>query len=755
MNTHLENRAWAFEALDELETFLGDEDFERDPEEERATLQRKRKELKEGKYRVVFVGTFNVGKSTLINAFLGDDYLPTVLEECTTKIIHVMRAEELRTVINLTENVSGEEVQALEELLRAYDTKAKVELHDEQQEIAISYAYASASSVRQTLDALTTMRADEDYPKMRTLRSKFEELFVYVPTDTLEEDIALVDSPGAHSIDETNQHIAQEIIPHSHLVVCMLDSQNAGNEQNRKFIENVVGQRRRKMFFLINKADQLNENEIDVTARRGPARDLVRCLQDVVANPELFFVSSLYGLLSARLTKKKLTLADIDGDNKIRIPYEVRRALDDAEEPETEAAKYLYEKSYLDNFRTRLFDYLYTENREGAIVQSICCFLDSLAWKFARPLEVKLDMVRHIPRLDEIARERDELSQRLDKLTKTAEAVTNDYKLASAGGEQHGRKFPGYEGLVDSHLNHASVERLFLAPLREWILKDENWQSAEKSGFKQLTRSLEKRLEAYLGQIQSDINTQVRGVENRTLESAAEVAPEMEPIEQPVVACSCGEVGEVSMGLGGSYFGFAVVGAVAGAGVLAGAAALFFANAGTREMALSLVERLPDLGGALGEPTVRSFAALGGIGGAVLGSVFGVIVRLGTAGGARRSKMIQGFSERVSQRLLTGYKDGVGKQIASVREQLIDSLAERREGFGAAVGKEMDAVLTDVNGHIHALKLEEERLKEEQAATISRLEPKIGQLKGLAETARQIANVDRPSQKNKSEETLG
>jgi len=50
----------------------------------------------EGRYQVIFVGPYNVGKSALVNAFLTEEYLPTVLEECTTQVTHVRRSEGYR-----------------------------------------------------------------------------------------------------------------------------------------------------------------------------------------------------------------------------------------------------------------------------------------------------------------------------------------------------------------------------------------------------------------------------------------------------------------------------------------------------------------------------------------------------------------------------------------------------------------------------------------------------------------------------------
>jgi hypothetical protein len=579
---------------------------------------------------------------------------------------------------------------------------------------------------------------------MHTLREKFDEVTVYLPAEGLEEDISLVDSPGTHSINEVHSRIAEDIIPHSHLVVCMLDSQNAGNEQNREFIERVVQQCRRKMFFVINKCDQLNDDEIDESGRRGPAKDLARCLEEVVSNPEVFFTSSLYGLASARLKNGHLTLSDVDADNKIRIPFAERRTLESQPNPTQAAAAYLYERSRIERFKQRLFEYLYLENREGAIVESVCCFVDALAWKFARPLEVKLEMARHVPRLDDIAQEREKASKELERRNRAAEEVMNGYRLASAGGEFGGQRYPGYEGLVNSHLNRESVEKLFFLPLREWILKDDNFASGERSGFKALTKSLEQRLDAYLGKIQSDINNQIGGVEDRALRATGEVAPEMDLTRQEPITAQRGEIGEINFGIGASYVAFLLEGALAGAVVLGGAGYLAM---GAPDLAIELegyLGRMPDLSPLLGEPfvaTQNSVAVLGALAGAVLGGLTGVLLRSITAASARRKMLTQRFCDRVDQLLLRGYRDGVGKQVPSVREGLLESVATRRTNFGDAIRKVLDGVVREVTDKLGGLRHEEEELRRHQAETIERLEPKVAHLRSMAQQAKEIAST--------------
>ena len=73
---HEENRHWIIGAIDDLERFITtDADFRGNKAHELKAIAIQRRFVEDGRYRVVFLGTFNVGKSTGINSFLGGGYL--------------------------------------------------------------------------------------------------------------------------------------------------------------------------------------------------------------------------------------------------------------------------------------------------------------------------------------------------------------------------------------------------------------------------------------------------------------------------------------------------------------------------------------------------------------------------------------------------------------------------------------------------------------------------------------------------------
>ena len=715
---HIAHRAWAFEALDTLESFLSDPDFAGDNEEEARVIGRKRRELKDGKYRVVILGEFNVGKSALVNAFLGDEYLPMVLEECTTKITHIVKSEDMKAVLNLSSPLSDAELETLGRLVAAFGVHADVLASEDMNQVIIVFPENQAADLLRTLRPLVTVMADEEFPQLRSLRGKFDEIYIHLPTDLLADDVALVDSPGVHSISETNTKIAEEIIPNSHLVICLLDSQNPGTEHNRDFIEKVVKHRHRKVLFVINKADQLNADEMDTKGRRGPAKDLYRSLRGVVESPEIFFVSALYALVSSQLSRGLVSLEELDANNKIKIPWSLQRELMHSEDVEAAVAAHLAEQSNVLPLRDRLLRYLYTENREGAVLESICRFVDDKAWGYARPLEVQLDMARNVPRLVELTGQREALSAEMDDCARRAETVAAQLREMCAGGVVGDREYPGYERLLADRISAEAVQRCVLEPARAWLNDSHNYRAARQGGFAPLAEKIEQLANTFLQDVCDTLNAEIDMVENATLAGMGTLAladgQPLGPLPVPRV-----RIEDLRAGLAASYFGFALVGAIlcaaGGAGIVAS--------------------------GVLGElPNADQVLQLGAVAGGATGLLAGLVLRSATAKPVLRKKVLAAANLQVVRALLGSGKNAAG----SLKERLRADLAERCAAFSGRVTTAFEEASQDMQARLAAIQEEEDELRRQQEEIIARLEPKLAHLADLGRKALETAEANAP-----------
>lgn len=142
---HKQNRVWAIDALDTLNRFVSDGDIDAPAEIEVTEIESNRRNLLEGKYRALILGAFNVGKSTLVNAYLGEEYLPTILEECTAKLTHVVRGESMKTVLKMNAAATEEELNALRDVHRSLNIFADIS-QDIARKNALSFVYQVSPS---------------------------------------------------------------------------------------------------------------------------------------------------------------------------------------------------------------------------------------------------------------------------------------------------------------------------------------------------------------------------------------------------------------------------------------------------------------------------------------------------------------------------------------------------------------------------------------------------------------------------------
>src|SRR6202012_3917231 len=201
------------------------------------------KKLEEDRFHLVVVGEFNHGKSSFVNALLGESVLPVGVTP-TTAAIHQLKYSEVpeATVVYQSgkrESMSFEETR--------------------------KFAVGAGSSVD-----------DVDY------------LEVGYPAALLKERILLVDTPGVNDLSLQRADITYSYIPRSDAVLFLLDAGQPLKESERVFLqEKLLGQSRDKIVFVVTKRDIWDE------AEQKEALTYVRTeLGKLVKRPVLFAVSA-------------------------------------------------------------------------------------------------------------------------------------------------------------------------------------------------------------------------------------------------------------------------------------------------------------------------------------------------------------------------------------------------------------------------------------------------------------------------------
>lgn len=173
--------------------------------------------LREGRFYVVCVGQFKRGKSTLLNALVGETVLPTGVVPITAAVTVVRYGERLAARVRFGER-DWEECEPR---------------------------------------ALATYVPEEQNPGNEKGVTGVE---VFVPSALLASGMCLVDTPGIGSVSEANIAATRAFVPHidAALVVLGVDPPISGEEM--ALVQDVARQIR-DLGFVLNKADRQSDTE--------------------------------------------------------------------------------------------------------------------------------------------------------------------------------------------------------------------------------------------------------------------------------------------------------------------------------------------------------------------------------------------------------------------------------------------------------------------------------------------------------------
>jgi predicted GTPase len=201
------------------------------------------KKMEEDRFHLVVVGEFNHGKSSFVNALLGETVLPVGVTPTTAAIHHLKYADTPEATVVYS---SGKR-----ETIPFGETR--------------KFAVGGGA----TAD-------DVDY------------LEVGYPAALLKERILLVDTPGVNDLSLQRADITYSYIPRADAVLFLLDAGQILKESERQFLnDKLLKASRDKIVFVITKWDILNEEEKKEALAYARAQ-----LANLVKDPVVFPISA-------------------------------------------------------------------------------------------------------------------------------------------------------------------------------------------------------------------------------------------------------------------------------------------------------------------------------------------------------------------------------------------------------------------------------------------------------------------------------
>jgi len=205
-------------------------------------------------FNLVVVGQFKRGKTSLINALLGADILPVAVVPLTSIVTVIAYGEALR--------------------------------------IHVYFDNGRISEIKpESLSEYVTERGN---PK--NIKNVSEVVLTY-PSPYLKEGVRLIDTPGVGSIYQHNTDVAYRYLPKSDAALFLLSVDQPMGRAELDFLQDVK-EYSKKIFFLLNKADYLNENDLKESVEFSKG-----VLQDTMGSTVKIFPLSAKLALEGKLNK--------------------------------------------------------------------------------------------------------------------------------------------------------------------------------------------------------------------------------------------------------------------------------------------------------------------------------------------------------------------------------------------------------------------------------------------------------------------
>lgn len=215
----------------------------------REKLKTIRRTLEDEKFRLVVLGQFKRGKSTFINALLGDDVLPVDVIPATSVITEIC--------------------------------------HDAVPRAKIIFNGGTETDIE--IGRLAEFVSESENPQNVKQVAK---VCLYYPAEMLSEGIILVDTPGVGSVHAHNTQLTNEYLPQADAAIFLFsaDPPLAELEQNfiRMFLPLIPG-----AFYVLNKKDYLEAPDLQRVSEFN--RRIIRRLTEN-DEVELYQISALQGL---------------------------------------------------------------------------------------------------------------------------------------------------------------------------------------------------------------------------------------------------------------------------------------------------------------------------------------------------------------------------------------------------------------------------------------------------------------------------
>lgn len=227
-------------------------------------------------FKIQIVGTFKNGKSTFINALLGEDILPTKAVPCTA-VINEIKYGEKKAILNFRNPLPKTLLSDIPDATRAH-----MKAHGMTNVPPMEIDYDKISDY-------VTIPVNGD-PDEISLKSPYLSVELFYPSALLKEGVEIIDSPGLNENAERTA-VTLEYLDKADAIIFLLDATKACAKDEMDTIEDIlVPKGFDDMFFVVNRFDLISTRDQE---------DIKRFVENKVkeyTTNEIFYLSALNAL---------------------------------------------------------------------------------------------------------------------------------------------------------------------------------------------------------------------------------------------------------------------------------------------------------------------------------------------------------------------------------------------------------------------------------------------------------------------------
>lgn len=187
------------------------------------------KNLQQGVFRLLVLGDMKRGKSTFLNALIGENLLPSDVNPCTAVLTVLRYGPEKKVTTHFNDGKSPQQLDFQN----------------------FKYKY--------TIDPAEAKKLEQE---KKQAFPDVDYAVVEYPLTILEKGIEIVDSPGLNDTEARNE-LSLGYVNNCHAILFVMRASQPCTLGERRYLENYIKGRGLTVFFLVNAWDQVRESLID------------------------------------------------------------------------------------------------------------------------------------------------------------------------------------------------------------------------------------------------------------------------------------------------------------------------------------------------------------------------------------------------------------------------------------------------------------------------------------------------------------